>query len=264
LLGGNIPIDWFDRYLNKELLCRRKGCKRKPKYPLQKYCSERCKRSFLKFYFQYIEWASLREDIIARDNWQCVLCKKKGVYPHENLEVDHIVPRVVIYDKLLEEFQKLKPKEQSKTVNRRKFYIDYLIKINDRKNLRTLCKECHSIVTGRFNATYKKRVRRDLDGIYPISKAQQVMMRYKSMTDLSNMAYNLFPFHGRYYSHKSEELTPEQKRDNDLHNYFLDERNLPYFGFSVFIDMVENFKEPVSEPPIEKTKALVQALTDYF
>lgn len=49
------------------------------------------------------KWANKREDIKERDNYLCMVCKAKGVYNYNDLEVHHITPLEEDYDKRLDD-----------------------------------------------------------------------------------------------------------------------------------------------------------------
>jgi len=71
------------------------------------YCSKQCMQQF----FREHTWALVREDVLRRDGFRCSICQKKkriGL-----LQVDHIIP------------------------------VRLGIDAFEKKNLRTLCKECH-------------------------------------------------------------------------------------------------------------------------
>jgi len=71
------------------------------------YCSSSCMQEF----FRDHKWSLVREDILRRDGFRCSICLKKkrmGL-----LQVDHIIP------------------------------VRMGIDVFEKKNLRTLCKECH-------------------------------------------------------------------------------------------------------------------------
>jgi len=100
--------DKFDSEGNK--LCR--NCDNKVSPNRRHYCSEKCMDEFNRDN----SWYFVRKDVLRRDNYRCRICKKR--FRKKELDVDHIIP----------------VKMSSRDVF-------------NKKNLRTLCKECHKAKT---------------------------------------------------------------------------------------------------------------------
>lgn len=71
------------------------------------YCSKKCLDEFNR----NNTWMFVRMDVLKRDNYRCSICKKR--FRKKELDVDHIIP------------------------------IQMGGQLFDKKNLRTLCKDCH-------------------------------------------------------------------------------------------------------------------------
>ncbi len=95
--------DRFDTAGNK--LCR--NCDNPTAKTRRHYCSQDCMEEFNR----NNSWFWVRKDVLRRDRYTCSICKKR--FRKKYLDVDHIIP-VTIGGQLF-----------------------------DKKNLRTLCKECH-------------------------------------------------------------------------------------------------------------------------
>lgn len=81
-------------------------------------------------FYQSKEWRRLRQEILARDNFECQWCKKDGILSTRQdavLEVDHI--------------QELE------------YYPELAL---EKSNLRTLCKTCHNKRHERFDFKKEK------------------------------------------------------------------------------------------------------------
>lgn len=88
------------------------------------------------------EWQELREAALARDNYECVWCKRQGrvtTDEHSVLEIDHI--------------KELKD------------YPELALELD---NTRTLCKDCHNKRHKRFNYRPRSKGNR-LDNKFPES-----------------------------------------------------------------------------------------------
>ncbi|HII71711.1 TPA: HNH endonuclease [Candidatus Woesearchaeota archaeon] len=99
--------DRFDRSGNK--LCR--NCEKPVGEGRRHYCSKECMDRFNRDH----TWMFVRMDVLRRDKYRCSICKKRS--RKSQLDVDHIIPVKVRAD----------------------FF--------NKKNLRTLCKECHRAKT---------------------------------------------------------------------------------------------------------------------
>lgn len=95
--------DSFDLEGNK--VCR--NCKNPIGESRKHYCSWQCMREFNR----NNTWYYVRRDILRRDKWTCSICGKRT--RKSELDVDHIIP------------------------------VNWGGALFDKKNLRTLCKECH-------------------------------------------------------------------------------------------------------------------------
>ena len=71
------------------------------------YCSEECMEEFNR----NNSWFWVRKDILRRDRYKCSICRKR--FRKKDLHVDHIIP------------------------------VNLGGQLFDKKNLRTLCRECH-------------------------------------------------------------------------------------------------------------------------
>jgi 5-methylcytosine-specific restriction endonuclease McrA len=80
------------------------------------YCSHKCRREFQRNH----TWDMVREDVLARDGYRCTICRGR-----RNLQVDHMIPLQMGANPF------------------------------DKKNLRTLCKECHKAKTKMENRVIK-------------------------------------------------------------------------------------------------------------
>ncbi|MEK6959655.1 MAG: HNH endonuclease signature motif containing protein [Nanoarchaeota archaeon] len=85
------------------------------------YCSDSCGYSF----FVDHHWPTVRKEVLRRDGRRCSICEKR--YPYSQLDVDHII---------------------SLNMGGEAF---------DKKNLRTLCKECHKAKT-RLDRSVEKEI----------------------------------------------------------------------------------------------------------
>ena len=238
MLGGYVPAEWFNRYHDKLLMCRNPDCKSRPQKPFFFYCSSDCKIKFEQWFEKYIMWSTARWDILVRDNFTCQKCNTCHRNDYEyKLDVDHIKPRAIIYDECILEFRKLPPKEQRKTIPRRKFYIDFLKKCNDPKNLRTLCKSCHKKVSIAFNREYQTGKRkRDRDDVVPLPKP--MVSRWARYGYLNTLINEKYPYTGLYYFDEDskrrelQKLTPLQLYNNEMNHLF--DMNPEYFAFNLF------------------------------
>jgi 5-methylcytosine-specific restriction endonuclease McrA len=95
--------DRFDNSGNK--LCR--NCDSQVAPGRRHYCSADCMNEFVRNHL----WSFVRIDVLRRDNYRCSICGKR--FRKSQLDVDHIIPVRMGGD------------------------------LYDKKNLRTLCKECH-------------------------------------------------------------------------------------------------------------------------
>jgi 5-methylcytosine-specific restriction endonuclease McrA len=95
--------DRFDE--QKRKLCR--NCDNPVSKGRRNYCSEECMLEFNRNH----SWYWIRKDVLKRDRYSCRICKKR--FRKKDLDIDHIVP------------------------------IQMGGQLFDKKNLRTLCKECH-------------------------------------------------------------------------------------------------------------------------
>lgn len=94
------------------------------------------------FFYGSQEWRAKRQEILVRDNYECLWCKEEGnvtTQAHSILEVDHILELKDRPDLAL-----------------------------DSSNMRVLCKECHNKRHKRFNYRPKKK-REKLDSKFPES-----------------------------------------------------------------------------------------------
>jgi 5-methylcytosine-specific restriction endonuclease McrA len=98
----------FDKQGNK--LCR--NCDNLIAKNRRHYCSKNCMDEFNR----NNSWYFVRKDILKRDRYSCRICKKR--YRKAFLDIDHIIP------------------------------IRMGGKAYDKKNLRTLCKDCHKAKSG--------------------------------------------------------------------------------------------------------------------
>jgi len=99
--------DRFDAKLRK--LCR--NCEEPVSTSRRHYCSAQC----MNYYFFNHTWSIVRQDILKRDGLRCSICEKRK--PKALLDVDHIIP------------------------------VRLGVNPYDKRNLRTLCKECHKAKT---------------------------------------------------------------------------------------------------------------------
>jgi len=111
----------------------------------QKYCSDECLWDWWHS-LNIPTYTNIPSKVFKRDKYQCQLCRKK--FNESELECDHIIPIVRI-------FQIAKKHGWSDDV----VWRDW---IYSPKNLRTLCKDCHKIVTAGLirKLAYEKRVER--------------------------------------------------------------------------------------------------------
>lgn len=75
------------------------------------YCSDKCMNK----YNRENSWYWVRKDVLRRDKWKCSICNKR--FRKKELDVDHIIP------------------------------VNMGGQLFDKRNLRTLCKECHKAKT---------------------------------------------------------------------------------------------------------------------
>jgi len=87
------------------LLCR--NCETPVLAGRRHYCSETCMETFNR----NNSWYWIRKDILKRDNYKCSICKQR--FRKRELDVDHIIA------------------------------VHMGGQLFDKRNLRTLCKECH-------------------------------------------------------------------------------------------------------------------------
>ena len=99
--------DRFD--LEGRKLCR--NCDNRVAPHRKHYCSEKCMKEFNRNH----TWRFVRKDVLRRDNYVCGICRKR--FRKHQLEVDHIIP------------------------------VQMGGELFDKKNLRTLCKDCHTFKT---------------------------------------------------------------------------------------------------------------------
>jgi len=99
--------DRFDSQGNK--LCR--NCEKRVAANRKHYCSEECMEEFNR----NNSWFWVRKDVLRRDKWTCAICNKR--FKKKELDVDHIIP------------------------------VQMGGQLFDKRNLRTLCKECHKAKT---------------------------------------------------------------------------------------------------------------------
>lgn len=138
-----VYIKEFDKFnQNGEAICRNIECTNKVVSPFKKYCSKKCSKLFLKWYYSNFYWKYIRNSVLKRDNYTCQLCgvklykKKKLNKDKKNwLECDHIVPKS-FYPYLGYSFDTLE--------NKIKTIIEL---IHNENNLRTICYICHKKVT---------------------------------------------------------------------------------------------------------------------
>ncbi len=97
--------DRFDKSGNK--LCR--NCDETIGKGRRHYCSKNCMAKFNRDN----TWFFVRMDVLRRDKFRCSICEKR--FAKKKLDVDHIIP------------------------------VQMGGKLFDKKNLRTLCKECHKM-----------------------------------------------------------------------------------------------------------------------
>ncbi len=99
--------DRFDKDGNR--LCR--NCDNTVAQNRRHYCSRECMEEFNRNH----SWLFVRKDVLKRDRYKCSICNKR--FRKRDLDVDHIIP--------------LRMGGQ----------------LFDKKNLRTLCRECHRAKT---------------------------------------------------------------------------------------------------------------------
>lgn len=104
----------------------------------RKYCDEEC---FLNWYdaLNIPSWTKIRDQVFERDNYTCKLCGKhfnKGETDGwtSALECDHIIPVVRVFNIF----------HTKQNIPIEDIYGRY---VYGEENLRTLCKDCHRVVT---------------------------------------------------------------------------------------------------------------------
>lgn len=132
---------FFDRHdkAGREI-CRNVGCSDLIRSPFTHYCCYKCKKVFEKYHRINFTWKGVRFQVFQRDHWKCVKCGS-----NHRLEVDHIKPIALM-------------KCFGYTKMNLKSYKEYVYNM---ENLRTLCYECHKLVTKHFMNNidlYKKRI----------------------------------------------------------------------------------------------------------
>jgi 5-methylcytosine-specific restriction endonuclease McrA len=148
-----VYINEFDKFdVNNEPICRNIDCKNKVCKPYRKYCSKKCNREFLRWYYSNFYWRRVRNSVLKRDDFTCQICqitlhkKKRYNKLKKNwLECDHIIPKFY-YHSFGYRFDTLE--------NRIKTTLEFL---HNKDNLRTLCYRCHREVTIK-NIKQKKSV----------------------------------------------------------------------------------------------------------
>ncbi len=91
------------------LICR--NCENKVPENRRNYCSQKCMQEFNEAH----SWFWIRKAVLKRDKYRCSICGQK--FRKKQLHVDHIIP------------------------------VGEGGQLLDKKNLRTLCKECHKAKT---------------------------------------------------------------------------------------------------------------------
>ena len=244
-----IPIDWFNRFYNKKMLCRRPDCDKPPRGRFQFYCSPQHRKEFLDYYLKFINWDEIKSSIIVRDDWTCKLCgySTREFNPsqeHRKFEVDHIHPRSLIRREVTEEYQHLPNKMKNSLRIFRQYNIKYLQTANHPDNLRLLCAKCHRSVTADYlGSIAAKQIVRESKRIGRNYKKTQ----YWTVRDYISDYLPERPWK-RYGDPR--EFTEEEKQLIDLHDYFYDNNDL--FPFLVFWDNINNTISPAEELPAEQ------------
>ena len=71
-----VYINEFDKFdVNNEPICRNIDCKNKVCKPYRKYCSKKCNREFLRWYYSNFYWRRVRNSVLKRDNFTCQICQ---------------------------------------------------------------------------------------------------------------------------------------------------------------------------------------------
>ena len=161
-----------------------------------------------------------------------------------NLEVDHISPRAVVYREVMAEFDKLSNHMKKSKLIQRKYFIEYLRRANDPKNLRTLCKICHKLVTAQFLGSPIGKI------IVAESKRKQKDRNKLTGFWTSDYIDDYFP-HVRYRRKWNEDdppYTPIEQYHYDMREYFTDRHNIGLFAALVFYDNLHvTLQEPIQE-----------------
>jgi 5-methylcytosine-specific restriction endonuclease McrA len=244
----SVPIDWFNRFYNKQKLCRLPGCTSSPKYPYHFYCGYKHQQSFLKkIYFKIVDWDSIRSKIIVRDKFTCKLCRYKTDHTFSDFDVDHIRPRAVIYDEVFKQYNSLKNKKKNTQVYRQ-YYIRYLEIANNPKNLRTLCKPCHKLVTADFLASELGK------SIVADSKSKgkkKKILWYWSVWNHADDEFGKNPW--RRWDDRDIPFTPEEQARRDLHELWNNNYHYEYFALYLFwkyLDVTLGLNENQDKPKL--------------
>ena len=109
--------------LNGKTICR--NCSNPIPPGFINYCSHDCRHEFTQNHW----WPLVREDILRKNKYRCNICHKRK--PKRVLDIDHIIP------------------------------VAQGIEVFNKKNLRTLCRDCHKAKTKLDNWIMKSLIKQE-------------------------------------------------------------------------------------------------------